>query len=79
VRDELLALVLVQGVINGLAQGGCEWIRSDNDGAAGAPIIGDGLVWTIGGDNAVHALKPANGKVVVSIPLRDHVSDDRLG
>jgi outer membrane protein assembly factor BamB len=40
---------------------------TDNDGAAGAPIIADGLVWTIGGDNAVHGLNPANGKEVVSI------------
>jgi outer membrane protein assembly factor BamB len=42
---------------------------TDNDGAAGAPIIADGLVWTIGADNAVHALDPANGKQVVSIPF----------
>ncbi len=40
---------------------------TDNDGAAGAPIIADGLVWTIGDDNAVHGLNPANGKEVVSI------------
>ena len=40
-----------------------------DDGADGAPIIADGLVWTIGGDNAVHALNPANGKQVVSIPF----------
>jgi hypothetical protein len=42
---------------------------TDNDGAAGAPIIADGLVWTIGGDSAVHGLNPANGKEVVSIPF----------
>ena len=41
---------------------------TDKDGAAGSPIIADGLVWTIGGDNAVHGLNPANGKEVVSIP-----------
>jgi outer membrane protein assembly factor BamB len=40
---------------------------TDNDGAAGPPIIADGLVWTIGGDGAVHGLNPANGKEVVSI------------
>jgi outer membrane protein assembly factor BamB len=40
-----------------------------NDAAAGAPIIADGLVWTIGADNAVHGLNPANGKQVVSIPF----------
>ena len=40
-----------------------------NDGAAGAPIIADGLVWTIGADNAVHGLNPASGKQVVSIPF----------
>jgi polyvinyl alcohol dehydrogenase (cytochrome) len=42
---------------------------TDNDGASGAPIIADGLVWTIGRDNAVHGLDPANGKEVVSIPF----------
>jgi hypothetical protein len=42
---------------------------TDNDGAAGGPIIADGLVWTIGGDNAVHGLNPANGDQVVSIPF----------
>jgi outer membrane protein assembly factor BamB len=40
---------------------------TDNDGAYGAPIIADGLVWTIGSDNAVHGLNPANGKAVASI------------
>jgi outer membrane protein assembly factor BamB len=42
---------------------------TDNDGAAGGPIIADGLVWTIGGDNAVHGLDPANGDVVISVPF----------
>jgi outer membrane protein assembly factor BamB len=42
---------------------------TDDDGAPGAPIIADGLVWTIGHDNAVHGLNPANGKEVVSIPF----------
>jgi outer membrane protein assembly factor BamB len=42
---------------------------TDNDGAAGAPIIADGLVWTIGSDGAVHGLNPATGKEVVSIPF----------
>jgi hypothetical protein len=42
---------------------------TDNDGASGAPIIADGLVWTIGRDSAVHGLNPANGKEVVSIPF----------
>jgi hypothetical protein len=40
---------------------------TDNDGAAGGPIIADGLVWTIGSDDAVHGLNPANGKEVVSV------------
>jgi outer membrane protein assembly factor BamB len=40
---------------------------TDNDGAAGGPIIADGLVWTIGSDNAVHGLNPANGQEIVSI------------
>jgi len=42
---------------------------TDTDGAAGGAIIADGLVWTIGGDNAVHGLNPANGDEVVSIPF----------
>jgi outer membrane protein assembly factor BamB len=42
---------------------------TDNDGAAGPPIIADGLVWTIGRDDAVHGLNPANGKEVVSVPF----------
>jgi outer membrane protein assembly factor BamB len=42
---------------------------TDNDGAAGGPIIADGLVWTIGADNAVHGLNPASGQQVVSIPF----------
>ena len=41
---------------------------TDNDGAAGGPIIADGLVWTIG-SNAVHGLNPANGDEVVSMPF----------
>jgi hypothetical protein len=45
-----------------------EKLWTDNDGAAGGPIIADGLVWTIGG-NTVHGLNPANGDEVVSIPL----------
>jgi outer membrane protein assembly factor BamB len=40
---------------------------TDNDGAHGPAIIADGLIWTIGTDNAVHALNPANGKAVASI------------
>ena len=42
---------------------------TDNDSAAGGPIIADGLVWTIGADNAVHGLNPASGEQVVSIPF----------
>jgi outer membrane protein assembly factor BamB len=42
---------------------------TDNDGAAGAPIIADGLIWTIGADKAVHGLNPANGHQVISIPF----------
>jgi outer membrane protein assembly factor BamB len=42
---------------------------TDDDGAHGPPIIADGLIWTIGGDNAVDGLNPANGKQVVSIPF----------
>jgi hypothetical protein len=42
---------------------------TDGDGAAGPPIIANGLLWTIGGDSAVHGLDPANGKEVVSIPF----------
>jgi outer membrane protein assembly factor BamB len=40
---------------------------TSNDGAAGAPIIAGGLVWTIGADGAVHGLNPANGQQAVSI------------
>jgi outer membrane protein assembly factor BamB len=40
---------------------------TDSDGAAGAPIIADGLVWTIGGDDAVHALNAATGHEVLEI------------
>jgi outer membrane protein assembly factor BamB len=42
---------------------------TDSDGAAGAPIIADGLVWTIGTDSAAHGLNPATGKEIVSIPF----------
>jgi outer membrane protein assembly factor BamB len=41
------------------------WTASD--GASGAPIIADGLVWTIGSDDAVHGLSPATGKEVALI------------
>ena len=43
------------------------WTASD--GAAGPPIIADGLLWTIGTDDAVHGLNLANGKEIVSIPF----------
>jgi hypothetical protein len=43
-------------------------IWTDNDGAAGTPIIADGLVWTIAG-TAVQGLNPTNGHQVVSIPF----------
>lgn len=43
------------------------WTASD--GVGGGPIIADGLVWTIGTDNAVHGLNPANGEEVTSIPF----------
>lgn len=55
---------------------------TDNDGAAGPPIIANGLVWTIGSDNAVHGLNPANGKEVVSIPFggsANHFSTPSVG
>jgi outer membrane protein assembly factor BamB len=42
---------------------------TDSDGAGGPPIIADGLVWTIGDDNAVHGLNPDNGQQVASIPF----------
>jgi outer membrane protein assembly factor BamB len=42
---------------------------TDNDGVGGGPIIADGLVWTIGGDDAVHGLNPADGHEVISIPF----------
>jgi polyvinyl alcohol dehydrogenase (cytochrome) len=42
---------------------------TDNDGAHGPPIIADGLIWTIGSDNAVDGLNPANGKQLISIPF----------
>ncbi len=43
------------------------WTASD--GADGAPIFAGGLVWTIGTDNAVHGLDPANGRQTASIPF----------
>ena len=46
---------------------------TDNDGAASSPIIANGLVWTIGG-NDVHGLNPANGHEVVSIPFGGHAN-----
>ncbi len=42
---------------------------TDNDGAYGPPIVANGIVWTIGSDNAVHGLNPANGKEIVSLPF----------
>lgn len=39
---------------------------TDNDGAAGSPIIADGLVWVID-NNAVQGLDPTNGDEVVRI------------
>ena len=42
---------------------------TDNDGAAGGPIIADGLLWTIGGDNAVHGLDPAIREVRRVTPI----------
>jgi outer membrane protein assembly factor BamB len=42
---------------------------TDNDHAHGGPIIASGLIWTIGDDNAVHGLNPANGHEVVLIPF----------
>jgi len=47
---------------------------TDSDGAADGPIIADGLVWTIGGDNAVHGLNPATGQEVVSIPFGEYAN-----
>jgi polyvinyl alcohol dehydrogenase (cytochrome) len=46
---------------------------TDNDGAAGAPIIAGGLLWTVGG-NTMHGLNPANGREVVSIPFGGHAN-----
>ena len=42
---------------------------TDSDGAHSSPIVAAGLVWTIGSDNAVHGLNPANGNEVTSIPF----------
>jgi outer membrane protein assembly factor BamB len=39
---------------------------TDSDGAAGGPIIADGLVWVID-DNAVYGLNPSTGNQVASI------------
>jgi outer membrane protein assembly factor BamB len=47
---------------------------TDNDGAAGGPIVADGLIWTIGSDDAVHGLNPANGDAVVSIPFGSYAN-----
>jgi outer membrane protein assembly factor BamB len=52
-------------------QGHLKQLWTDSDGAAGPPIIADGLVWTIGADHAVHGLNPANGKEAVSIAAGD--------
>jgi outer membrane protein assembly factor BamB len=41
---------------------------TDNDGAASAPIIADGLVWSIHG-GSVDGLNPANGDQVASLPF----------
>jgi outer membrane protein assembly factor BamB len=42
---------------------------SDNGVAAGSPIFAGGLVWSIGSDDKVHGLNPANGHDVVSLSL----------
>jgi outer membrane protein assembly factor BamB len=47
---------------------------TDNDGAQGAPILAGGLVWSIGSDNEVHGLNPANGHAVISLPLGNHAN-----
>lgn len=41
---------------------------TDSDGASGAPVIADGLIWTIGSDDAIHGLDPGDGKAVLSVP-----------
>ena len=45
-----------------------KWVVELGDAANAGPVIADGLVWTIGADNAVHGLDPATGRQVVSIP-----------
>jgi outer membrane protein assembly factor BamB len=50
------------------ATGHMKQLWTANDGAGGPPIIADGLVWSVGSDEAVHGLNPANGHEVVSIP-----------
>jgi hypothetical protein len=55
---------------------------TDNDGAGGSPILADGLVWTIGDDDAVHGLSLANGRQVVSIRFggsANHFSTPSVG
>jgi outer membrane protein assembly factor BamB len=47
---------------------------TDRDGAAGAPIIADGLIWTIGHDDRVHGLNPTTGDEVVSIPFGSYAN-----
>lgn len=42
---------------------------TDSDGAASPPIVADGLVWTIGSNNALNGLNPENGKQVASVPF----------
>jgi outer membrane protein assembly factor BamB len=34
---------------------------TDSDGASNGPVVASGLVWTIGGDGAVHGLDPSSG------------------
>jgi outer membrane protein assembly factor BamB len=46
---------------------------TDNDGAAGGPIIADGLIWTIS-SNTAYGLNPANGDQVVSIPFGNYAN-----
>jgi polyvinyl alcohol dehydrogenase (cytochrome) len=42
---------------------------TDTDGAHSSPIIADGLVWTVGNDNALDGLNPDNGRQEVAIPF----------
>jgi outer membrane protein assembly factor BamB len=46
---------------------------TDNDGAAGGPIVANGLVWVID-NNAVHGLNPKNGHEVISIPFAGYAN-----